>query len=47
MMTAMDSLYATFSNDSFLMKGLRNIGLFAAQRAPILKDKVLSYACGL
>lgn len=47
MMTAMDSLYATFSNDSPILKAVRNFGLFAAQRAPILKDKVLSYACGL
>ncbi|REL26323.1 FAD-dependent oxidoreductase [Thalassotalea euphylliae] len=48
MMTAMDGLYATFSNDSPILKAVRNIGLFAAQRVPpTIKNKVLAYACGL
>ncbi|NMP31204.1 FAD-dependent oxidoreductase [Thalassotalea sp. M1531] len=47
MMSAMDGLYATFSNNSALLKVVRNIGLFAAHRAPLVKSKVLKYACGL
>ncbi|REL30020.1 FAD-dependent oxidoreductase [Thalassotalea euphylliae] len=48
MMSAMDGLYATFSNDSPVLKAVRNIGLFAAQRVtPVIKNKVLAYACGL
>ena len=48
MMTAMDSLYTMFSNDSSLLKAIRNLGLFAAQRTPkAIKNKVLAYACGL
>lgn len=48
MMSAMDSLYATFSNNSPILKAVRNIGLFAAQRVtPAIKNKVLAYACGL
>ncbi|WDD97729.1 FAD-dependent oxidoreductase [Thalassomonas actiniarum] len=47
MMSAMDALYASFSHPSLLMKGLRNAGLFIANRAPVLKNKALAYACGL
>lgn len=47
MMSAMDALYATFSNNSPILKVIRNVGLFAAQRTPVLKNKVLEYACGL
>lgn len=47
MMSAMDTLYATFSNNSPILKAIRNVGLFAAQRTPVLKNKVLEYACGL
>ena len=47
MMSAMDALYATFSNNSPILKFIRNVGLFAAQRTPVLKNKVLEYACGL
>lgn len=47
MMTAMDAMYKGFSNDLPLFKLLRNAGLFAAQRVPMLKEKALKYACGL
>ena len=47
MMSAMDLLYAGFSNDLPLFKLVRNAGLFLANRAPILKDKALAYACGV
>ncbi len=47
MMTAMDALYKSFSNQQPLFKLIRNAGLFAAQRVPFLKSKVLEYACGL
>lgn len=47
MMTTMDALYATFSNDVAPLKLLRNLGLYVAHRAPIIKDKALAYACGI
>lgn len=47
MMTAMDALYKGFSNQLPLFKLVRNIGLFAAQRVPLLKSTALAYACGL
>lgn len=47
MMTTMDVLYKTFSHPSLLAKGLRNFAVFTAGKAPILKKKALSYACGL
>jgi len=47
MMTGMDAIYATFANPSTPVKLLRNIGIFVAHRAPILKSKALAYACGI
>ncbi|WP_448213380.1 FAD-dependent oxidoreductase [Colwellia sp. MEBiC06753] len=48
MMTAMDSLYQMFSNELPLLKFIRNLGLYSAEKAPkVIKDKVLAYACGL
>lgn len=47
MMTAMDAIYSCFSNPSTPFKLLRNLGIFAAHRAPILKNKALAYACGI
>jgi 3-demethoxyubiquinol 3-hydroxylase len=47
MMTTMDALYKGFSNQSPLLKLVRNAGLFVAQRVPILKSKALEYACGI
>lgn len=47
MMTGMDAIYSTFSNPSTPIKLLRNIGIFAAHRAPVLKKKALAYACGV
>ncbi|WNC71074.1 FAD-dependent monooxygenase [Thalassotalea psychrophila] len=47
MMTGMDAIYTTFSNPSTPIKLLRNIGIFAAHRAPMLKKKALAYACGI
>ncbi|WP_198360695.1 FAD-dependent monooxygenase [Thalassotalea crassostreae] len=47
MQGAMDAIYATFNNPSTPIKLLRNIGMFAAHRVPLLKQKALKYACGL
>lgn len=47
MMTTMDILYKTFSHPSLLAKGLRNLAILTAGKAPMLKEKALSYACGL
>lgn len=47
MMTTMDLLYKTFSHPSPLIKGIRNLGLMAANKAPIFKNKALAYACGV
>ncbi len=47
MMSAMDAIYLGFKNQFGPVKLLRNIGVFAAHRAPFLKKKALQYACGL
>lgn len=47
MMSTMDILYTSFSHPSPIVKGLRNLAVFTAGKAPILKDKMLTYACGL
>ncbi|MDN3653226.1 FAD-dependent oxidoreductase [Thalassotalea ponticola] len=47
MMSAMDTLYSVFSHPAKPLKLLRNMGLFVAHRAPLLKAKALEYACGL
>lgn len=47
MMTAMDGLYTTFSNELPLLKLARNAGLFLAGKVPVLKKKALAYACGI
>ena len=47
MMSGMDAIYQTFTHQSPLVKIVRNIGLFAAQRAGKLKSKALAYACGV
>jgi 2-octaprenyl-3-methyl-6-methoxy-1,4-benzoquinol hydroxylase len=47
MMSTMDALYQTFSHPSPVIKAVRNAGLFFANKAPILKNKALAYACGL
>ena len=47
MMSAMDVIYNTFSNDSFILKNLRNIGLTLADKAGPLKIKALKYAVGI
>lgn len=47
MMSAMDCIYATFSNNSTPLKWVRNSVLGLAQRAGPLKQHVLKYAMGL
>lgn len=47
MMSTMDVLYHSFSHHSPLMKGIRNLAIFAAGKTPLLKTKALAYACGL
>ncbi len=47
MMSTMDALYQTFNHPSPVVKLVRNLGLFMANRAPLLKNKALAYACGL
>jgi 3-demethoxyubiquinol 3-hydroxylase len=47
MMTTMDLIYATFSNDIGPLKLLRNIGLKLADKAGPLKTQVMKYAMGL
>lgn len=47
MMTAMDVLYASFSNPSIIAKVARNVGLMVANNSGILKNKALAYACGI
>jgi 2-octaprenyl-3-methyl-6-methoxy-1,4-benzoquinol hydroxylase len=51
MMSTMDALYASFSHPSPIMKAIRNLGLLAVNKVPILngtiKNKALAYACGL
>ena len=47
MMSAMDALYATFSNDFAPMKAIRNLGLKVADKTGVLKHQVMKYAMGL
>lgn len=47
MMSAMDLLYGTFSNDILPLKLLRNLGLKLANNAGPLKTQALKYAVGL
>lgn len=51
MQSTMDALYFSFSHPSPLVKSLRNIGLFAINKLPVvnstIKNKALAYACGL
>lgn len=47
MMSAMDLIYAGFKHKLLPTKLLRNIGLFTANRIPLLKEKALKYACGI
>lgn len=47
MMSAMDAIYHTFSNDNLVLKAFRNIGLSAADKAGALKVKALQYAVGI
>jgi len=51
MMSTMDALYAGFSHPSPIIKAVRNLGLLAINKVPILnstiKNKALAYACGL
>jgi 2-octaprenyl-3-methyl-6-methoxy-1,4-benzoquinol hydroxylase len=47
MMTVMDALYATFSNDVMPLKMIRNLALSTAQRAGPLKNMALKYAMGI
>lgn len=47
MMTAMDGLYALFSNENKLLTGLRNLGLTLADKSGPLKLQVMKYAMGI
>lgn len=47
MMSAMDVLYSTFSNDVLPLKVIRNIGLKVANHAGPFKTQALKYAVGL
>lgn len=51
MMSTMDALYAAFSHPSPIVKAIRNVGLLAINKVPVLnttiKNKALAYACGL
>lgn len=47
MMTGMDVIYQAFSHPSKIVKALRNIAIFGAGKTPVLKEKMLAYACGL
>lgn len=47
MMSGMDAIYNVFSHPSPVIKLVRNLGLFASQRAGKLKSKALAYACGI
>ncbi|MGQ8365644.1 FAD-dependent oxidoreductase [Glaciecola sp. 1036] len=47
MMSAMDLIYATFSNNITPIKVMRNLGLKVADSAGLLKVGVLKYAMGL
>ena len=47
MQSGMDLFYAGFSNDLAPVRVLRNIGLIAAARAGVVKQRALKYALGL
>ena len=47
MMSAMDCLYAAFSNEHLGFKLMRNIGLRVANRMGPIKAQALKYATGL
>jgi 2-octaprenyl-3-methyl-6-methoxy-1,4-benzoquinol hydroxylase len=47
MMSAMDLLYSTFSNNNMPLKLLRNLGLTLANKAGPIKNKAMKYAMGL
>jgi 2-octaprenyl-3-methyl-6-methoxy-1,4-benzoquinol hydroxylase len=47
MMSAMDSLYASFGNNLMPLKLLRNLGLKLANHAGPLKKRALQYAVGI
>ena len=47
MMSGMDALYKGFSQPSPIIKGLRNIALAGINKVPLVKNKVLAYACGV
>lgn len=47
MMTAMDTLYSSFSHPSVIAKITRNLGLMLANHSGVIKNKALAYACGL
>ncbi|MFT2092582.1 FAD-dependent monooxygenase [Paraglaciecola sp. 2405UD69-4] len=47
MMSAMDALYATFSNSHLPLKFLRNLGLKLANSSGPLKKQAMKYAVGL
>jgi 2-octaprenyl-3-methyl-6-methoxy-1,4-benzoquinol hydroxylase len=47
MMTTMDALYLSFGHVSPLAKLARNVALSLVNRAPAIKNKALSYACGI
>ena len=47
MMSAMDALYLTFSNDLPPLKRIRNLALAAAGKAGWAKNKVMKYAMGM
>ena len=47
MMNSMDVLYHLFSNTNAILKPLRNLGLFLAQRGGLAKRQVIKHAMGL
>ena len=47
MMSAMDLLYSTFSNNNMPLKMLRNIGLKLANHSGPIKNNAMKYAMGL
>ena len=47
MMNSMDVLYHLFSNTNAVLKPLRNLGLFLAQRGGLAKRQVIKHAMGL
>jgi 2-octaprenyl-3-methyl-6-methoxy-1,4-benzoquinol hydroxylase len=47
MMSAMDLLYSTFSNNNLPLKMLRNLGLMLADHSGPIKNNAMKYAMGL